>query len=39
MEVHPDPAKALSDKETQWPLNQAEGLLTRLLELDQWAKG
>ncbi|MCC7477418.1 3-deoxy-8-phosphooctulonate synthase [bacterium] len=39
MEVHPDPSKALSDKETQWPLDKAEALLTRLLELDRWAKG
>lgn len=38
MEVHPDPAKALSDKDTQWPLDQAEALLTRLAELDRWAK-
>lgn len=27
LEVHPDPANALSDKETQWPLDQAEALL------------
>ncbi len=39
MEVHPDPSKALSDKETQWPLDKAEALLNRLLELDRWAKG
>jgi len=38
MEVHPDPEKALSDKETQWPLAQAAPLLERLAELDRWAK-
>lgn len=27
MEVHPDPANAMSDKETQWPLASAEKLL------------
>jgi 2-dehydro-3-deoxyphosphooctonate aldolase (KDO 8-P synthase) len=39
MEVHPDPPSALSDKETQWPLAEAEALLTRLAGLDKWAKG
>lgn len=39
MEVHPDPPQALSDKDTQWPLDQAEALLTRLAGLDRWAKG
>jgi 2-dehydro-3-deoxyphosphooctonate aldolase (KDO 8-P synthase) len=28
LEVHPDPSKALSDAATQWPLDQAEALLT-----------
>jgi len=32
LEVHPDPANALSDKETQWPLAQAEALLTEVLQ-------
>jgi 2-dehydro-3-deoxyphosphooctonate aldolase (KDO 8-P synthase) len=27
LEVHPDPVNALSDAATQWPLDQAEGLL------------
>ncbi len=27
LEVHPDPANALSDRETQWPLDRAEELL------------
>lgn len=27
LEIHPDPAKACSDKETQWPLDRAEKLL------------
>lgn len=30
MEIHPNPAQALSDKETQWPLDRAEELLTSL---------
>ncbi|MBI5706194.1 MAG: 3-deoxy-8-phosphooctulonate synthase [Armatimonadetes bacterium] len=30
MEVHPDPANALSDKETQWPLADAERLLAEV---------
>ncbi len=28
LEVHPDPARALSDSATQWPLDQARSLLT-----------
>jgi 2-dehydro-3-deoxyphosphooctonate aldolase (KDO 8-P synthase) len=39
MEAHPDPPHALSDRETQWPLAEAEALLTRLVSLDAWAKG
>jgi 2-dehydro-3-deoxyphosphooctonate aldolase (KDO 8-P synthase) len=27
LEVHPDPENALSDAATQWPLDQARGLL------------
>ncbi|MBN9503906.1 MAG: 3-deoxy-8-phosphooctulonate synthase [Armatimonadetes bacterium 55-13] len=34
MEIHPDPAHALSDSATQWPLDRAEELLTDLLKLD-----
>lgn len=30
LEVHPDPAKALSDRETQWPLDKAEELLVQV---------
>ncbi len=33
LEVHPDPSKALSDKETQWPLEQAESLLRKVAQL------
>jgi 2-dehydro-3-deoxyphosphooctonate aldolase (KDO 8-P synthase) len=30
LEVHPDPANAQSDKETQWPLDRAEDLLKQV---------
>ncbi|MBS1705679.1 MAG: 3-deoxy-8-phosphooctulonate synthase [Armatimonadetes bacterium] len=30
LEVHPDPANALSDAATQWPLNQAKVLLSQV---------
>ena len=30
LEVHPDPSKAQSDKETQWPLDKAEELLAQV---------
>jgi 2-dehydro-3-deoxyphosphooctonate aldolase (KDO 8-P synthase) len=30
LEVHPNPEKALSDAATQWPLDKAEELLTRI---------
>lgn len=33
MEVHPAPADALSDKETQWPLSDAERLLRQILQV------
>ncbi|MBI4715825.1 MAG: 3-deoxy-8-phosphooctulonate synthase, partial [Nitrospirae bacterium] len=33
MEVHPDPDRALSDKETQLPLNEVEGLVRQLVEI------
>lgn len=38
MEVHPDPSKALSDRETQWPLDQLEPLLVELAEVYQMAR-
>lgn len=38
MEVHPDPAKAMSDKETQWPLYLAESLLSELSKTYALAK-
>lgn len=31
LEVHPDPANAASDRETQWPLDKIEGLLAQVL--------
>ncbi|MGQ0703784.1 MAG: 3-deoxy-8-phosphooctulonate synthase [Gemmatimonadales bacterium] len=33
LETHPDPARAPSDPETQWPLDRLEGLLTRTLRI------
>ena len=33
IETHPDPAKALSDAETQWPLDQLEAVLEQTLEV------
>lgn len=33
LEVHPDPARALSDAATQWPLDQARELLTKLKQM------
>jgi 2-dehydro-3-deoxyphosphooctonate aldolase (KDO 8-P synthase) len=33
LETHPDPRRAPSDAETQWPLDQLEDLLARTLEL------
>jgi len=36
LETHPDPAKALSDAATQWPLDQLTELLDRTLDL--WAR-
>ncbi len=35
LETHPDPARALSDAATQWPLDRLEALLERTL--DVWA--
>jgi 2-dehydro-3-deoxyphosphooctonate aldolase (KDO 8-P synthase) len=36
LETHPDPARALSDAATQWPLDRLGDLLDRTLEL--WAR-
>jgi 2-dehydro-3-deoxyphosphooctonate aldolase (KDO 8-P synthase) len=33
LETHPDPARALSDAATQWPLDQLDALLGRTLDL------
>ena len=33
LETHPDPARAPSDAETQWPLDQLDALLTRTLRI------
>ncbi|MEO8032254.1 MAG: 3-deoxy-8-phosphooctulonate synthase [Gemmatimonadota bacterium] len=38
IETHPDPAHALSDAATQWPLDQLEPLLSRTLEIWQAAR-
>ena len=35
MEVHPDPANALSDAATQWPLDQFEPLLESLVKIHE----
>ena len=36
LETHPDPAAALSDAATQWPLDRLDELLDRTLDL--WAR-
>jgi 2-dehydro-3-deoxyphosphooctonate aldolase (KDO 8-P synthase) len=33
IETHPDPANAKSDKATQWPLDQLEGLLSQVIKI------
>jgi 2-dehydro-3-deoxyphosphooctonate aldolase (KDO 8-P synthase) len=38
METHPHPEKALSDGPNSWPLNQMEGLLETLKQLDKCIK-
>jgi 2-dehydro-3-deoxyphosphooctonate aldolase (KDO 8-P synthase) len=38
MEIHPDPDHAWSDGPNQWPLSEAEALLTMLAELDRVVK-
>ncbi|CAN5484296.1 3-deoxy-8-phosphooctulonate synthase [soil metagenome] len=35
LEIHPDPANALSDAATQWPLDRAEELLDQVMILDR----
>jgi len=37
LETHPDPARAKSDRESQWPLAQVEGLLRSLLKIREAA--
>jgi 2-dehydro-3-deoxyphosphooctonate aldolase (KDO 8-P synthase) len=39
LETHPDPARALSDAATQWPLDRLEALLTRTLSVWRAARG
>ena len=39
IETHPDPARALSDRETQWPLDQLEPLLRRAVAVWRTARG
>ena len=36
LETHPDPARALSDAATQWPLDRLDALVGRTLDL--WAR-
>jgi 2-dehydro-3-deoxyphosphooctonate aldolase (KDO 8-P synthase) len=38
VETHPDPARALSDSETQWPLDRLEGLLRRTIRIWEAAR-
>ena len=35
IETHPDPANALSDRESQWPLSQLKGLLLSFVKVRQ----
>lgn len=39
LETHPDPANALSDKSTQWPLDELEALLARAVALRSRSHG
>lgn len=39
IETHPAPAQALSDRETQWPLDQLEGLVRRAVSVWRAARG
>jgi 2-dehydro-3-deoxyphosphooctonate aldolase (KDO 8-P synthase) len=38
LEVHPNPAKAMSDAACQWPLDRLEDLLAGLMEIDALVK-
>ena len=38
IETHPDPKTAISDRETQWPLDRFEGLLESILRIDRARK-
>ncbi len=38
MEMHPNPPEALSDASSMLPLDQAEGLLKQLVDLDRYVK-
>ena len=38
LEIHPDPAAALCDKDTQWPLDDLDRLLNTLLRIDDLVK-
>lgn len=38
IETHPDPQNAISDRETQWPLDRFEGLLESILRIDRARK-
>jgi 2-dehydro-3-deoxyphosphooctonate aldolase (KDO 8-P synthase) len=39
VETHPNPARALCDRETQWPLDDLESLLVAVLRIDESVKG
>ncbi len=39
IETHPDPSRALSDRETQWPLDQLGPLLSRAMAVWRTARG
>jgi 2-dehydro-3-deoxyphosphooctonate aldolase (KDO 8-P synthase) len=39
IETHPDPEQAVSDRQTQWPLDQLEALLDETLAYDRLTKG
>jgi 2-dehydro-3-deoxyphosphooctonate aldolase (KDO 8-P synthase) len=38
METHPDPEKAMSDGPNSWPLDQIQGLLETMIQIDQVVK-
>lgn len=39
IETHPDPASALSDRDTQWPLDELDGLVSRALGVWHASRG